>query len=67
MSRRSSIREWSSGPTGDSARSGMHASSARASASTRTLRFWLVLVILVSLSVYLALTVWQSLQEMFGL
>ena len=31
------------------------------------LRFWLVLVILVSLSVYLALTVWQNLQEMFGL
>jgi hypothetical protein len=31
------------------------------------LRFWLVLVILVSLSVYLALTVWQQLETMFGL
>ena len=31
------------------------------------LRFWLVLIILVSLAVYLALTVWQNLQSMFGL
>ena len=45
----------------------MRASSAPASGSHARLRFWLVLVILVSLSVYLALTVWQNLQEMFGL
>ena len=31
------------------------------------LRFWLVIIILVSLSVYLALTVWQELQAIFGL
>lgn len=31
------------------------------------LRFWLVIIILVSLSVYLALTVWQELQALFGL
>jgi hypothetical protein len=31
------------------------------------LRYWLVLIILVSVSIYLALTVWQQLQEMFGL
>ena len=31
------------------------------------LRFWLVMIILVSLSVYLALTVWQELQALFGL
>ncbi len=31
------------------------------------LRFWLVLVILIALSVYLALTVWQQVEELFGL
>ena len=31
------------------------------------LRFWLVLVILISLSVYLALTVWQQIEALFGL
>ena len=30
-------------------------------------RFWLVLVILISLSVYLALTVWQQIEKLFGL
>ena len=31
------------------------------------LRFWLMLVILISLSVYLALTVWQQIEKLFGL
>ncbi|MBD0347650.1 MAG: hypothetical protein ICV59_00735 [Thermoleophilia bacterium] len=30
-------------------------------------RFWLVLLILISLSVYLALTVWQEIEQLFGL
>jgi cytochrome c-type biogenesis protein CcmH/NrfG len=31
------------------------------------IRFWLVLVILVALSVYLALTAWQQVQALFGI
>ena len=30
-------------------------------------RFWLVLVLMVGLSVYLGLTVWQQIEKLFGL